>query len=73
MFVFYKLIFVQALISFTNVQKKVIVQAVQELFDKITTEEWAEGEERLNRLIFIGKVLQCLKKYQRIVMLCVIL
>ncbi|XP_046843707.1 COBW domain-containing protein 1-like [Xenia sp. Carnegie-2017] len=44
----------KALISFTNVQKKVIVQAVQELFDKITTEEWAEGEERLNRLIFIG-------------------
>lgn len=42
-------------------QKKVIVQAVQELFDKITTEEWAEGEERLNRLIFIGKVLQCSK------------
>jgi hypothetical protein len=34
------------------------VQAVHELFDKVATEEWMEGEERINKLIFIGKQFQ---------------
>ena len=36
-----------------GLSKKVIVQAVHELFDKISTEEWKNNEERMNRLIFI--------------------
>ena len=44
----------KALISFRGSRKKVIVQAVHELFDKVATEEWMEGEERVNKLIFIG-------------------
>ena len=32
-----------------------IVQAVHELYDKDFTTPWAEGEPRLNRLIFIGR------------------
>ena len=36
--------------------KKVIVQAVHELFDKVITENWSDDEERVNRLIFIGRL-----------------
>lgn len=45
----------KALVSLRDSPKKVIIQAVHELFDKIITEKWNDDEERINSLIFIGR------------------
>ncbi|CAD5112271.1 DgyrCDS1500 [Dimorphilus gyrociliatus] len=35
--------------------KRHIVQAVHEIFDRSRTSDWEEGEEKINRIIFIGR------------------
>ena len=35
--------------------KRVILQGVYELYDKMETTEWEDREERINRLVIIGE------------------
>ncbi|XP_032243056.2 COBW domain-containing protein 2 isoform X2 [Nematostella vectensis] len=45
----------QAVVSIYEESRRVIVQAVHELFDKTTTTPWESADSRINRLVFIGR------------------
>ncbi|XP_013413592.1 COBW domain-containing protein 1 [Lingula anatina] len=44
--------------SIVDCPRRVIVQAVHELYDRQETTLWEESEQRMNRLVFIGKNLE---------------
>lgn len=45
----------KGVLSISDSPKRVIVQAVHELFDFQYTSEWETNEQRLNRMVFIGR------------------
>ena len=50
-------IYLKGVLSLRNFTRRVILQGVYELFDKQETTEWCNKEERVNRFVFIGKIL----------------
>ncbi|RDD47913.1 COBW domain-containing protein 1 [Trichoplax sp. H2] len=42
-------------LSSRGCDKRILFQAVYELYDKVETTEWLENERRINKLVFIGK------------------
>lgn len=47
----------KGILSLVDEPKRVILQAVHELFDKTPTTVWKEGEQQICRLVFIGRYL----------------
>jgi len=48
----------QGVVSVAQEPRRVLVQAVQELVDRQPTTPWGNGEQRVNRLVFIGEISQ---------------
>ena len=48
--------FFQGLISVAGDGRRLVVQAVHELYDSFFTSEWEDEGDRINRLVFIGTV-----------------
>ena len=44
----------QGLISVAGDGRRLVVQAVHELYDSFFTSEWEDEGDRINRLVFIG-------------------
>ncbi|EDV23158.1 uncharacterized protein TRIADDRAFT_58162 [Trichoplax adhaerens] len=42
-------------LSSRGCDKRILFQAVYELYDKVETTEWLENERRINKLVFIGR------------------
>ena len=45
----------KGVVSIAGDSRRAVVQGVHELYDKDHTTEWAAGEVRLNRLLFVGR------------------
>ncbi|KAK2187140.1 hypothetical protein NP493_177g03004 [Ridgeia piscesae] len=48
----------KGVVSVAQEPRRVLVQAVQELVDRQPTTPWGNGEQRVNRLVFIGEISQ---------------
>ncbi|KAL5015985.1 hypothetical protein ScPMuIL_005574 [Solemya velum] len=47
----------KGVVSLAAIPNRVVIQAVQELYDSTQTTPWLENEDRFNRIVFIGKYL----------------
>ena len=51
----------QGVVSVAGEERRVLVQAVHEVFQQMPTTKWSEAEDRLNTLVFIGMNLNAVK------------